>query len=76
MTLLTARETNVARFCFASRCKGARRGPEVELRLASKRSGGGRWLILIDGGFPFLLLPIFSLTKGPLLCTSNALFVL
>ena len=76
MTLLTARETNVTRFCFANRCKGARRGPEVELRLTSKRSGGGRWLTLLDGGLPFLLLTIFSFAKGPLLCTSNALFVL
>ena len=76
MTLLTAREKNVARLCFTSRCKGVRRGPEVELRLTSKRSGGGRWLTLLDWGLYLLLLTIFSFAKGSLLCTSNTLFVL
>ena len=36
MTLLTTQEINAARFYFANRCKGARSGPEVELRLTRK----------------------------------------
>lgn len=76
MTLLTTRETNVARLCFANRCEGTRIVPEVELTLASKRSGGGRWLTLLDCGLHFPLLTIISFAKGYLLCMSNALFVL